>query len=63
VTDWQPIETAPKDQTTLLLVDEHGSYFVGWWDRDRWIEDSSYITVWPTHWMFLPDPPAQEGEL
>jgi hypothetical protein len=71
MSEWQPIETAPKDGTTLIL---------GWLQRDRvsigWFgpklsthgvnygDDWGYGTEWdckystpPTHWMPLPEPP------
>ena len=69
---WKPIETAPKDGTTILLCkvgctpstgvfDER----LGWIDfeaedpslRAEWIETG---TEWdPTHWMPIPPPPAE----
>jgi hypothetical protein len=66
MTDWQPIATAPKDGSLLLLgysrqgaVPDVGQWFPcdsygkdgGWWV-------SHALHVFPTHWMPLPDPPA-----
>lgn len=46
---WQPIETAPKDIRTLLILGEH--VVIGKWDQDA---EEIYE---PTHWMNLPTPP------
>lgn len=55
---WQPIETAPRSYTPILLFD-NGSVGEGW--------HSSHLTCWefansshvmrrnPSHWMPLPD--------
>ncbi len=67
---WQPIETAPKDGTSILVVDHGGTVReAGWWDR--WYGDTSNpgwmiancdeeygIYVAATHWMPLPPPPG-----
>ena len=67
---WQPIETAPRDGTEMLLWDgtNLGVGFrtdTAWglvfelhnWE---WGHEISFKTVYPTHWMPLPEPP--EGE-
>ena len=61
---WQPIETAPKDGTWILVTEETGT----WMEVVRWYEDEwcSYpVTIFgfkdeppASHWMPLPDPPA-----
>ncbi len=72
--DWQPIETAPRDGTPVLLVDyslgDPGDppgfdVFVGYWSDDAhnrgWT--CAYYNVRthdPDHWMPLPAPPVYE---
>jgi hypothetical protein len=65
---WQPIETAPRDGT-LILVGRfvkkcpHGR--AGRVEVDRWRDGKPYLGFgrfnphyWPaTHWMPLPEPP------
>ncbi|WP_424441089.1 DUF551 domain-containing protein [Parvibaculum sp.] len=61
--EWQPIETAPKDGTKILLTGPHdanGRYMevCGYW-KDRfpvtWMDGHGE----PTHWMPLPAPPEK----
>ena len=65
---WQPIETAPKDATEILVwADGRGCAVVTWmvegyagptWQLTHtgsYAEDSE--VYWPTHWMPLPEPP------
>lgn len=72
VTQWQPIETAPKDRTTVLLSVRTT---FGKWNRTlplagRWFDgswgifnaDESVQKILPTHWMPLPSPPARGNE-
>ena len=67
MSDWQPIETAPK------VEDHDGLYFrnkilvwspSGWWEIVYWCGATSQWRSYlghgkrnPTHWMPLPDPP------
>ena len=67
---WQPIETAPKDGTAILLWWPYWSSsraIVGWWaprqpDLGWSAWESSYQgnCPGPTHWMPLPEPPTEE---
>jgi len=68
INQWQPIETAPKDNTPLLLynkIDDGLHYIeVGYWETYLcWSgpipEEGlgwqwNYIGVDPTHWMHIP---------
>lgn len=65
MSEWQPIETAPKDGTAVLgattdLFD--GGCEVVFWDDDRemWgTNDGPYFFKGRfTHWMPLPEPPT-----
>lgn len=56
---WQPIDTAPKDGTRLLIYDTDAfkRITIGHWSDD-WIDEDN-ADVWsPTHWMPLPRQPA-----
>lgn len=71
MTEWQPIKTAPKDGTKILVgrftgdpkADHEGLISVDWYRRPE--DNKGYIgfgnfndRYWPpTHWMHLPEPP------
>lgn len=61
MTEWQPIETAPRAELELILL-YNGKVLVGaawesgWAD---WFHD--YVTPAPTHWMRLPPPPKGQS--
>jgi len=71
VAAWQPIDTAPKDGTRVLLYaptrPHDGAQQVGCFlppaeSGDKgcwWIADGRYQD-WPTHWQPLPSPPKVE---
>ncbi len=62
---WQPIETAPKDWTHVLVAD--GNRLIGevYYQRHvgEWVyanmsaDDDGALVGDPTHWMPLPEPP------
>lgn len=69
--EWQLIETAPKDGTSILLFGEDRVSYGGWMSAaDQGAEPGEEYLIsagwWsvelnenaPTHWMPLPDPPA-----
>lgn len=65
MTDWQPIETAPKDGTPVLLFEPSeyeipASTVVGEWRGNGFVEsfNHEYAIIAPTHWMPLPPSPT-----
>jgi hypothetical protein len=70
--EWQPIETAPKDGTRVLLAAPGGVY-IGWWTDDAQFGQFACGTGWQifdsedswysfgikdaTHWMPVPATP------
>lgn len=73
---WQPIETAPKDESGILLKTEYEGIVIGYygeacyrgnpiklWMAEDWNADfcgCSPEKIEPTHWMPLPEPPKEE---
>lgn len=65
--EWQPIETAPKDGTNILLfIPEWRPEYqrvVGHWGRsffgEKWFDNVGMkaLSCRPSHWMPLPEPP------
>lgn len=62
MTDWQPIETAPKDGTRVLTAKVGGPVGMSFWltSSEKWWDGLSGHSrnSPPTHWMPLPHPPA-----
>jgi hypothetical protein len=65
MSEWQPIETAPKDGTDLLLwwpywskIPVHGYWSLGEWASLSAISEGDG----PTHWMPLPAPPTEGSD-
>jgi hypothetical protein len=59
--EWQPIETAPKDGTDILVFCKIRRVLRGFWDEARggqWSEWPGRQAIeFPTHWQPLPEPP------
>lgn len=51
---WQPIETAPKDGTPILLATPKGRIADGNWHQKYGVWSWPYVMVEPTRWMPLP---------
>jgi hypothetical protein len=73
MSEWRPIETAPKDGAMILLASAdwvdtgcwrkelNGADDEGWtcFQIESWAyEEYAYCIPDPTHWMPLPEPPA-----
>ena len=68
MTDWQPIETAPKDGSGVLLYDRieeaqaEGYWCKGYGSEGAWVcafmgGTVEFADMTPSHWMPLPAPP------
>ena len=66
MSEWQPIDTAPRDGTRVLLTIQYGvrqRLEIGYWGRGLSRETGSWRfhrvhnDDRPTHWMPLPAPP------
>jgi hypothetical protein len=60
--EWQPIETAPKDGTLILVwraavLDRVAHHGIDMWSDKSQAWWSSLPSQQPTHWMPLPEPP------
>lgn len=53
---WQPIETAPRDGTKVLVIDASGEMEFARFNGDFWETDWDWMNGL-THWMPLPPPP------
>ena len=63
---WQPIKTAPKDGTPILVWDGYNITSAKWEvDYDWWeicVPSDGYVDsncIEPTHWQPLPPPPEE----
>lgn len=68
MSEWQPIETAPKTTQSCLVwcPQRENIYVVSWWG-DVWVHFgcggglSAALIETPTHWMPMPDPPKTDA--
>ena len=54
---WQPIATAPKDGTEILMLRPSGKRIVVWWDANGWKSGDGvgHLALTPhAKWMHLP---------
>jgi hypothetical protein len=68
VMQWRPIETAPKDETEILLFipdmqgyPDNPRIVSAYWGICGWTDNAAVgCQTWgnPSHWMPLPNPPA-----
>ena len=65
---WQPIETAPKDGTAVLVSEGRFIHCVEWNDEyEWWAVDDNKLGPFrlrgtaPTHWQPLPPPPVEQA--
>ena len=57
---WQPIATAPRDDTDVLVLCDHGIISIGSFCGTMWwIEQTTYEKREPTHWMPIPERPRE----
>lgn len=73
MSEWHPIETAPKEYTPILLYSKAIGIAIGWW-MGLYRPEAATLEGWgpwgdgngrfslnddeePTHWMSLPEPP------
>ena len=57
---WQPIETAPKDGSFILLATPKGRIADGFWSPVYGVWSWPYVMVEPTRWRPLPELPGAQ---
>lgn len=64
MSEWLPIETAPKDAQPNIAYCPRGARWsedieIVWWNgNDWWKFDGVDLGYEPTHWQPLPEPPT-----
>jgi hypothetical protein len=67
VSEWQTIDTAPKDGSTVLAYSPvDGPFTSRWegslWQGQPWRPYKEALKASPTHWMPLPESPKGGGQ-
>ncbi len=68
MSDWEPRQTALKNDTSILVTREggyDGPYWVIYWNGDFWESADSGREIGPdcwTHWMPIQEPPGIPNE-
>lgn len=57
--EWQPIETAPKDGSSIIAHGKRFNKMICWWNGKSWRIVYSNILLKPTHWLPIPGPPKE----
>ena len=64
MSEWQPIETAPKNGTRIIVFRPKANEYIHHISEDRWCKIGSTFCwarsnekMQPTHWMPFPQPP------
>lgn len=72
MTSWQPISTAPRDGTAVLIAEADGNVTACYWSTSVWADGGAWISelsrsdtvhYHPTHWMPIPPPPKDENNV
>ena len=63
---WNPIDTAPKDGSWIVVTSAHNHYYRAavQYECGQWIDvneavHNRYMQDAATHWMQLPEPPVR----
>lgn len=71
VSQWQPIETAPRNGDIILIYTKDGTISTAFWSDSVWLDKAGFIseenrsdtiTLGATHWMPLPKPPKGDNK-
>jgi hypothetical protein len=61
---WQPIETAPKDGTSIIVCEKQrlSMWIASWQGKDEWRDNVEWHPLEPVVWLSLPPLPTEEDE-